>query len=140
MSLFDDIKPGDLVVVPGGISPGKIVPVERVTKTQFTANGKRWLKPCGTEVGTAGDPWHFSFAIPLTPRLQSKIEAWNAYDPICTKCDRLSNMLQARLKELRQEARQELIQREQAPVLLQAATHIEAALNALNGLSEEGDC
>ena len=58
---FEDIKVGDKVIVPKyvrcGWNSGKtfkiVANVTRVTKTQFTADGRRFKKDYGTEMGNS---------------------------------------------------------------------------------------
>ena len=70
--MHDDIEVGDKVVLRYLGYGGKryVANVERVTKTQFHANGQRFRKSDGRRV-FRGSYWH---AIPATPELIAEIE------------------------------------------------------------------
>ena len=116
---FLDIKVGDQVIIDGKV----IAQVERVTKTQFTANGRRFLRNCGWQVG--GSKWHFKAAEPATPELLEKVKRRMEQARIYGIADRLLNQLTTLLRS---------IDRNETPGDIAAAIpHLKAALFAMHG-------
>ena len=98
---FDDIKVGDQVIIPGG-NHGVVATVERVTKTQFTAGGKRFMKD-GAEHGTGGvDVWSRTdrFARHATPEAVDRLNILNRYDKFYSFVNRAVRVTQHRLMNL----------------------------------------
>lgn len=79
---FQDIKVGDKVVVPKyvryGWNSGKtfriVANVTRVTKTQFTADGRRFKKDYGSEIGES-----FSYATKYRDESQDQTSEMNLF-------------------------------------------------------------
>ena len=116
---FLDIKVGDQVIIDGKV----IAQVERVTETQFTANGRRFLRKGGYEYG--GGCWHPRKAQPATPELLEAAAKRIEEDRIWSKANRLLNHLTTLSRS---------ISRDETPGDIAAAIpHLEAALVAMRG-------
>ena len=115
---FPDIKVGDQVIIDGRV----IAQVERVTKTQFTANGRRFMRKGGYEYG--GDYWHPQKAVPATPEQLEVATRRMEEDRMCSTANslliRLGTILQA-------------IGRKNPSGVAAAIPHLEAALAAMRG-------
>jgi hypothetical protein len=96
MNNFADIKEGDYVILPDGkFSPGRLAVIKRVTKTQFVANGARWLRDSGYEVGAGHDPWRSSYARPATPERIELVKAYHEFQWL----HQLVGRMQGRIKQ-----------------------------------------
>lgn len=109
---FDDIKEGEQVVLPdrsyrlGQIDEGKVLTVERVTKTQFVAGGIRFLKNGGDQVGICSDRWNRApCAVRATPERLAQVQEANAFREADNRARRLANLLETRLYALRRDRR-----------------------------------
>ena len=115
---FLDIKVGDQVIIDGNV----IAQVERVTKTQFTANGRRFLRKGGYEYG--GDYWHPKKATPATSEQLEIATRRMEEDRICSTANRLLSRLGTILQA---------IGRKNPGGVVAAIPHLEAALIAMRG-------
>jgi len=98
MSHLRDVNVGDKVIIPGGpCSPGRVVVVEKTTKTQFTADGIRWLKDCGSKVGSSRNAWHFCRAYVATPELIEVCENYQTLSRLARECDRHLSAIQGQV-------------------------------------------
>jgi hypothetical protein len=130
---FDDIKEGDQVVLPehrlGGTDGGKVLVVEKVTKTQFVAGGKRFLKNGGRQVGTRSDPWHSApCAVRATLESIAQVQEANAFWEADNRARRLANLLETRLHALRWNRRDIA---ESTAILRQLSIHLARAVDLL---------
>ena len=103
---FDDVKVGDQVIIPRG-NHGTLATVEKVTKTQFTAGGVRFMKADGAEYGTRLDVWslHSPWARQATPEAIAALEILNAYDKSFDCAARLAKIVQTRQHNLNRRTR-----------------------------------
>ena len=95
--MHDDIKVGDRVVLRywGSFRLGRIVAnVERVTKTQFRADGQRFRKSDGRRV-LRGSGWN---AIPTTPELIAEIETEQHNNTLIIESLRIMESINRKLK------------------------------------------
>lgn len=120
--MFADIKVGDEVVIDRKI----IAKVERITKTQFTANGRRFLRNSGFEHG--GDYWHPKLAQPATPETLKEAERKIKMTRICNKANYLLNELAEHLQLIHGDIHGERIAHVAASI-----PHLWAALAAMRG-------
>jgi hypothetical protein len=98
MSHLRDVNVGDKVIIPGGpYSPGRVVVVEKTTKTQFTADGIRWLKDCGSKVGSSRSAWQKCRAYVATPELIEVCENYQTLSRLARECDRHLSAIQGQV-------------------------------------------
>lgn len=134
---FDDIKVGDQVIIPRG-EHGTLATVEKVTKTQFTAGGVRFMKADGTKYGSNGDTWSriCDWAKRATPEAIAALEILNAYDRSFNCAARLANIVQTRQRNLSRNTRT-IEQYKQATKLLnQVAPLLQQAADILKDYDE----
>lgn len=86
MARLDTVKVGDLVVVSWRQSR-RIATVERVTATQFVADGVRYTKN-GTKVGEGRDAWASTYARLATPELIAEVQLEQSYADACNRLRR----------------------------------------------------
>jgi hypothetical protein len=132
---FDDIKEGDQVALPGltyGLGQtgaGKVLTVEKVTKTQFVAGGIRFLKNGGHQVGTCSDPWSQApCAVRATPERLAQVQEANAFREADNRARLLANLLETRLHALRRDRRSIA---ETTAILQQLSTLLQPAVDLL---------
>ena len=103
MAKFDDIKVGDQVIIkPGGYASGYsrnwyLVTVQRVTATQFVADGCRFTKG-GWKVG--GSTYHAARADVATPELIQRVEAEQLYRKAQNELRRKLNSVETLWREI----------------------------------------
>jgi ribosomal protein L24 len=98
---FDDIKVGDKVIIPRG-EHGTLATVEKVTKTQFTAGGVRFMKADGTKYGSNRDTWSriCDWAKKATPEAIAALEILNAYTDTKRRVVPIASIVQTNLQNL----------------------------------------
>lgn len=70
------LEVGDQVIINKNQPSCEVVVVEKVSKREIKAGGRRWLKSDGNEVGSAGDAWSLSpWIAPATPELLAVVAA-----------------------------------------------------------------
>ena len=126
MAKFDlhNVKVGDQVVISNRSNGLSVANVERVTKTQFVAGGRRYTK-CGREVGA--DTWSSSYARKPTPELLNRAQSEQRYDKALNTLRRLENMIETqRIAINHQHNRYQHTEQIEA-----ALEHMRAAVNCL---------
>lgn len=67
------LEVGDQVIINKNQPSCEVAVVEKVSKREIKAGGRRWLKSDGNEVGSAGDAWSRSpWIVPATAELLAK--------------------------------------------------------------------
>lgn len=98
MGKLDDLKVGDAVcVAESGGWDRRILrlnrgTVEKVTKTQVTALGDRWLKSTGCRVGSGGG-WSQEYLQRLTPEIEAEFEIDQLMFQAERDCKKASDLL-----------------------------------------------
>lgn len=68
------LEVGDQVIIKNDLSLSEVVIVEKVSKREIKAGGRRWLTSDGHEVGSAGDAWSRSpWIVTATPELLAEV-------------------------------------------------------------------
>lgn len=96
MARFDNVKIGDLVLVSTRYSQS-IATVERVTATQFVANGVRYTK-YGRKVGESQSVWLPTNVQFATPELIERVQAENGYQRARSTLHGLNDQLLSALR------------------------------------------
>lgn len=77
------LEVGDQVIIRNYLSLSEVVIVEKVSKREIKAGGRRWLKSDGNEVGSARDVWSRSpWITPATPELLAVVARRRVYDAV----------------------------------------------------------
>lgn len=98
MARFDDIAVGDKVIIHRTHSR-TIATVERVSATQFVADGIRFTK-YGRKVGERDAQWHQTFAWVASPEAIAEIQAAQQYDSALSNLRRLHNELETAWRDI----------------------------------------
>ena len=133
MARFSEIQLGDQVVIGSRNAWSdhrRVATVERVTATQFVANGIRFTKN-GYEVG--GDTYNSARVRIATDQLIAEVEAEQAFDAAIGRFRKLQNMIQTRRIEISRQPRP----LQSIANIERALPHLQSALDALNAQQGE---
>ena len=129
--LFENIKPGDLVLVPVEVRIGckshkYRIPqkVTRTPRTQIIVNGKRYRRDDGWAIGSGG---YFDEAYPLDRHDKDKTVAYNAAKTRADAIEVINNVA----PDLEELTRSDRLADTKAANMLKAAEYMRLAVEAL---------
>lgn len=102
MNSLSTLKAGDLVII-STRDRERVATVERVTATQFVADGIRFTRN-GSKVGEARGAWVRTRVRVATPEQVERVQAANAYLLALAKLRRLCHQLETTWRKLDQDA------------------------------------
>lgn len=135
MPELSSIAVGDKVIILHLDGKRKIATVERVTATQFVANGYRFTM-YGRRVGESRNAWRNTYARAATPELIESINRQNDCDEAYDNCRRQSCMLDTQLRKISRTHGNYVAK---AAAMTTALAYIQAACAELQGLLPNDD-